>query len=285
MKLIRYGAAGSEQPGVLIDGIRYDTSGLTNDYNEDFFDSGGLAELKSYIKHQGSSLAIVPDNIRLGCPVARPSKMLCTGLNYVDHALEMTQPLPPEPVVFHKATTAIIGPYDDIIIPKNSTKTDWEVELAIVISKKASYIEESDAMNYIAGLMLHNDVSEREFQMERNGTWTKGKSCDTFAPLGPYLATTDEITNLNNMRLWLKLNGSLMQDANTSSMIFNIPFIVSYISQFMTLVSGDIISTGSPSGVGKGQNPPRFLKDGDVVELGIDGLGSSTQKIRSQNKY
>lgn len=279
MKLIRYGSAGKEKPGILIGNKYYDTSAFTDDYNEVFFESDGINSLKRYL-NTNPKLPQISDDLRLGCPVARPSKIICTGLNYRDHALEMTQPLPTEPVLFLKATTAITGPYDDIVIPKNSIKTDWEVELAIVISVKCSYVEEKEAMNHIAGFMLHNDVSEREFQLERNGTWVKGKGCDTFAPLGPYLVTPDEIGDINNLRLWLKLNGKIMQDSNTSSMIFKIPFIVAYISRFMTLLPGDIISTGSPSGVGKGQTPPFYLKHGDIVELGIDGLGVSKQTLR-----
>lgn len=279
MKLIRYGPAGKEKPGILIDNKGYDTSAVTRDYDEGFFESDGLNRLKHYL-NTNPQLPEISKDLRLGCPVARPSKIVCTGLNYRDHALEMTQPLPTEPVLFLKSTTAINGPFDDIIIPKNSVKTDWEVELAIVIARKCSYVEEKDAMDYVAGFMLHNDVSEREFQLERNGTWIKGKGCDTFAPLGPYLVTPDEIEDINNLRLWLKLNGKIMQDSNTSSMIFKIPFIVAYISQFMTLLPGDIISTGSPSGVGKGQTPPFYLKHGDVIELGIDGLGQSKQTLR-----
>lgn len=281
MKLIRFGPAGKETPGIIINNKQYDTSGFTQDYDERFFDSGGVERLKQYVHENEGKLPTAPDNARLGCPVARPSKIICTGLNYAEHALEMTQPLPPEPVIFLKATTALAGPYDHIVIPKNSVKTDWEVELAVVIAKRASYVKEKDAMSHVAGFMLHNDVSEREFQLERNGTWDKGKGCDTFAPMGPFMATPDEIKDLNNLRLWLKLNGTLMQDANTSSMIFKVPFIISYISQFMTLLPGDIISTGSPSGVGKGQNPPFYLKPGDVVELSIDGLGTSRQVLKS----
>lgn len=281
MKLIRHGSIGNEKPGIFFEGKRYDTSSLAHEYNEEFFESGGLEKLQHYSLSEVARLPLIGDDVRIGCPVARPSKIICTGLNYADHALEMTQALPSEPVIFLKASTAIIGPYDDIAIPKNSVKTDWEVELALVIKKKCSYVDEAEAMDHVAGFMVHNDVSEREFQLERNGTWDKGKGCDTFAPMGPYLVTADEITDLNNLRLWLKLNGKIMQDANTSSMIFKVPFIISYISQFMTLLPGDIISTGSPSGVGQGQNPPFFLKHGDVVELGIDGLGSSRQRLKN----
>jgi 2-keto-4-pentenoate hydratase/2-oxohepta-3-ene-1,7-dioic acid hydratase in catechol pathway len=280
MKLIRHGTPGNERPGIVLNEQRYDTSRLVSDYNEQFFESGGLRRLKDYVSSKTVDLPSVPDDTRIGCPVARPSKIICTGLNYADHALEMTQELPSEPVIFLKATSALTGPYDNILIPRNSIKTDWEVELAVVIKKRCSYVEEVHAMEYVAGFMVHNDVSEREFQLERNGTWGKGKGCDTFAPMGPYLVTPDEIPDLNNLRLWLKLNGKIMQDANTSSMIFKIPCIISYISQFMTLLPGDIISTGSPSGVGKGQNPPFYLKHGDVLELGIDCLGSSRQTLK-----
>jgi 2-keto-4-pentenoate hydratase/2-oxohepta-3-ene-1,7-dioic acid hydratase in catechol pathway len=210
--------------------------------------------------------------------VARPSKIICIGLNYSDHAAESKMQVPAEPVIFFKSTTALCGPNDDLIIPRNSNKTDWEVELAFVISKKTSYITEQDAMDHVAGYILHNDYSERSFQIERSGQWVKGKSADSFAPLGPFLATKDEIADIDNLKLWLKVNGKMMQDGNTKNMIFKIPFLVSYISQFMTLLPGDIISTGTPAGVGMGQKPePVYIKNGDVIELGIDGLGSSRQ--------
>jgi 2-keto-4-pentenoate hydratase/2-oxohepta-3-ene-1,7-dioic acid hydratase in catechol pathway len=220
----------------------------------------------------------------LGCPVYKPSKVICIGLNYAKHAKETNAPIPKEPIIFFKATTSVSGPNDDIIIPKNSVKTDWEVELAVVIGKRASYVEENEAMNYVAGYCLHNDVSEREFQIERGGQWVKGKSCDTFAPLGPWLATKDEIVNENDLRLWLTVNGKKMQDSNTNDLIFKIPFLICYISQFMTLLPGDIISTGTPSGVGLGLNPPVYLKAGDEIELGIDGLGMQKQKVKNWSK-
>jgi 2-keto-4-pentenoate hydratase/2-oxohepta-3-ene-1,7-dioic acid hydratase in catechol pathway len=216
--------------------------------------------------------------------VARPSKIVCIGLNYADHAKETGAPLPPEPVIFMKSTTSLVGPYDHIMIPKNSVKTDWEVELAIVISTRASYVEEAEAMDYIAGYCLHNDVSEREFQLERNGTWDKGKGCDTFAPLGPWLVTKDEVKDVDGLKLWLKVNDKLMQNGNTANFIFKIPFLVSYVSRFMTLLPGDVISTGTPAGVGLGFNPPVYLKPGDVVELGIDGLGVSRQTCIAYSK-
>ena len=206
-------------------------------------------------------------------------KIVCIGLNYSDHAREINATPPAEPVIFLKSTTALSGPCDDIVIPKNSTKTDWEVELGVVISKRASYVDEADAMDYVAGYVLHNDVSERAFQLERSGTWDKGKGCDTFAPIGPWLVTKDEIPDVHNLRLWLSVNGEMMQDGSTSNLIFNVPFVVSYVSQFMTLLPGDIISTGTPAGVGLGMNPQVYLKDGDVVELGIDGLGKARQEV------
>ncbi|AMR32907.1 ureidoglycolate lyase [Mucilaginibacter sp. PAMC 26640] len=279
MKLIRYGAAGSEKPGVIINDIRYDVSAFVKDFNEEFFASDGLSSLKEYIGENSGLLVKISDDERLGSPVARPSKILCIGLNYADHAKETNVPLPPEPILFMKSTTSLVGPNDNIMIPKDSEKTDWEVELGVVIGKKASYVEEADAESYIAGYVLHNDVSERAFQLERNGTWDKGKGCDTFAPMGPYLATPDEIEDIHNVRLWLTVNGEKMQDGTTSNLIFNIPFLISYCSQFMTLLPGDVISTGTPAGVGLGFKPPIYLKPGDVVELGIDGLGTAKQQV------
>ena len=277
MKLIRFGEAGKEKPGVIINDAWYDVSEHVNDYDENFFESDGLSLLKTIITEK--KLKEISRDIRLGPPIARPSKIICIGLNYSDHATESKMQLPPEPVIFFKATTAVVGPNDDLIIPKNSKKTDWEVELAVVIGKRASYIEEAVALNYVAGYVLHNDYSEREFQLERAGQWVKGKSCDTFAPLGPYLATQDEITDVNDLRLWLTVNGTMMQDGNTKNLVFKIPHLVSYVSQFMTLLPGDIISTGTPAGVGLGQKPePVYIKAGDVIELGIHGLGSSRQK-------
>ena len=283
MKLIRFGEAGKEKTGVIINDKRYDTSAFGEDYNEQFFETGGLSRLAEFLR-DNTSLPVVADDVRLGCPFARPSKIICIGLNYVDHAKETNVAPPAEPVIFLKSTTAIVGPGDDIMIPKDSVKTDWEVELAVVIGKKASYVDEAGAMNYVAGYVLHNDVSEREFQLERSGTWDKGKGCDTFAPIGPFMATADEISNPHNLRLWLKLNGKTMQDGTTSNFIFNIPFLIAYISCFMTLLPGDIISTGTPAGVGLGMKPNIYLKPGDVVESGIDGLGSATQKLVAYRK-
>ena len=278
MKLIRFGSPGNEKTGVIVDDIRYDTSAFGEDYNETFFENDGLTRLAQFLKENEGALPVVSESERLGPPVARPSKIVCIGLNYAKHAAESGAAVPVEPIIFMKSTTAYCGPDDDVIIPRNSQKTDWEVELAFVIGKKASYVEESEAMDYVAGYCLHNDVSEREYQLERSGTWDKGKGCDTFAPIGPFMATKDEIADVHNLRLWLKLNGELLQDSNTNDLIFNIPFLVSYISQFMTLLPGDIVSTGTPSGVGLGFKPPMYLKPGDVMELGIDGLGSSRQK-------
>jgi 2-keto-4-pentenoate hydratase/2-oxohepta-3-ene-1,7-dioic acid hydratase in catechol pathway len=282
MKLIRYGDAGDEKTGVLINGKRYDTSAFGEDYDERFFGNDGLSRLSDFIGKR--KLAAVSDHIRLGSPVGRPSKLVCIGLNYIDHARETNATPPPEPVIFLKSTTAIVGPNDDIMIPRDSVKTDWEVELAVVIGKKASYVEQDAAMACVAGYVLHNDVSEREFQLERSGTWDKGKGCDTFAPIGPFMATPEEIPDPHKLRLWLKLNGKTMQDGNTANFIFNIPFLIAYTSKFMTLLPGDIISTGTPAGVGLGMKPNLYLKPGDVVELGIDGLGSATQKLRAYAK-
>ena len=278
MKLIRFGSINEEKPGVqLNNGIKLDVSAFTHDYDEEFFGGNGTEKLKKWLELNQGSCPVVGDDIRLGSPLSRPSKIVCVGLNYAKHAAESGMHIPQEPVLFFKASSAIVGPFDDIVIPKGSTKTDWEVELALVIGKKASHVTEKDAMNHIAGYVLHNDVSERNFQIERSGQWVKGKSCDTFAPIGPFIATPDEIGDPNNLNLWLKLNGEEMQNSSTSDFIFNIQFVVSYISQFMTLLPGDVISTGTPFGVGLGLNPPRYLKDGDVVELGIEGLGISKQ--------
>jgi 2,4-didehydro-3-deoxy-L-rhamnonate hydrolase len=279
MKLIRFGHATQEKPGLeLPDGKRIDTSAFGEDYTEQFFATDGISRLKKWLQTNQSGCPVVSKDTRLGPPVTRPSKIVCIGLNYSDHAKESNMQLPAEPVVFFKSTTAICGPNDNLVIPKNSKKTDWEVELAVLIGKKASYIEEKDAASYIGGYLLHNDYSEREFQIERSGQWVKGKSCDTFAPLGPWLATPDEIADINNVRLWLTVNGKTVQDGNSCNLVFKIPFLISYLSQFMTLLPGDIISTGTPAGVGLGQKPaPWYLKPGDVIELGIDGLGSSKQ--------
>jgi 2,4-didehydro-3-deoxy-L-rhamnonate hydrolase len=281
MKLFRWKKGDKTFPGIVQNEQYFDASALKEDYNEEFFETGGLSRLKEFLDKNKGHLIRLDEPVRLASPVARPSKIVCIGLNYADHARETKAQPPPEPVIFLKSSTALTGPFDPIIIPKNSRKTDWEVELAIVMAKKASYIQESEALDYVAGYCLHNDVSEREFQIERSGTWDKGKGCDSFAPLGPFLATPDEIPDINQLRLWLKVNGKTMQDGNTANLIFKIPFLISYISQFMTLLPGDIISTGTPAGVGLGMNPPVYLSPGDIVELGIDGLGVSRQKLVS----
>jgi 2,4-didehydro-3-deoxy-L-rhamnonate hydrolase len=279
MKLFRYLNGGVVVPGIELDGKRYDLSSFGADYDEIFFASGGLDRLTSYVRANRDKLKKLDDQVKLAAAVARPSKIVCVGLNYADHARETKAEPPAEPVLFMKSTTAICGPFDSIVIPKDSKKTDWEVELAVVMGKKASYVEEKNAADYVAGYCLHNDVSEREFQIERGGTWDKGKGCDTFAPLGPLFVTADEIQDVNNLRLWLKVNGKLMQDGTTANLIFKIPFLISYISRFMTLLPGDIISTGTPAGVGLGLTPPTYLKPGDVIELGIDGLGEARQEL------
>ena len=281
MKLIRYGKTGQEKTGVIIGEISYDTSGFGEDYDEVFFASDGIKRLSDWIS--ANDLKAIDSGVRLGPPVARPSKIVCIGLNYRLHAIESGMEIPKEPVVFFKATSAIVGPNDDMILPKDATKADWEVELAVVIGKKASYVSEENALDYVGGYLVMNDYSERAFQLERGGNWVKGKSCDTFAPLGPFLATPDEIDDVHDLNLWLKLNGETVQNSNTSDFIFNIPKVISYLSNFMTLLPGDVISTGTPSGVGMGMTPPRYLQAGDVVELGIDGLGSSRQVVKGHH--
>jgi 2-keto-4-pentenoate hydratase/2-oxohepta-3-ene-1,7-dioic acid hydratase in catechol pathway len=277
MKLIRFGEAGSEKPGLIINDKQYDVSAFGEDYTEDFFENDGLKRLATWFEAHKEACETVGSEVRLGPPIKRPSKIVCVGLNYVKHAEETGAKIPKEPILFFKSTSSIVGPNDDLIIPKNSKKTDWEVELAFVIGKKASYVSKEEAMDYVAGYVLHNDYSEREYQLEREGQWVKGKSCDTFAPLGPFLVTKDELKDPHNLRLWLKLNGKIMQDSNTSDFIFNIPEMVSYISQFMTLLPGDVVSTGTPFGVGLGLKPQVYIKPGDEIELGIDGLGTSKQ--------
>ena len=284
MKLIRFGEAGKEKPGVIINEKRYDVSAIVSDFNESFFENNGLETLKAALD-TNPVLPEVDQNVRLGSPVARPSKIICIGLNYVDHCRETNAPIPTEPIIFFKSTTSLCGPDDDLIIPKNSTKTDWEVELAFVVGKKASYVEEKDALDYIAGYALLNDYSERAFQIEMGGQWAKGKGCDTFAPLGPFLATQDEIADVNNIPMWLTVNGKKFQNSNTSNLVFKIPFLLHYLSQFMTLLPGDIVSTGTPPGVGLGIKPfPIYVKAGDVIELGMDGLGSSKQVAKAYSK-
>jgi len=281
MKLIRYGNPGTEKSGVILaDGKMIDTSIFVSNYDEAFFESNGLNRLQAWLLENAAHAPAIPDGTRLGSPIARPSKIICIGLNYIDHAAESKMEVPKEPVVFFKSTTAMNGPNDGLQIPHGSKKSDWEVELAVVIGKTSRSVPEAQAMDHVAGYMLHNDYSEREWQLEHGGQWVKGKSADTFAPFGPWLATQDEIPNPHHLRLWLSVNGEKKQDSNTSNLIFNIPFIVSYLSRFMTLLPGDVISTGTPAGVGLGFNPPQFLRVGDIVELGIDHLGIQKQRCR-----
>jgi 2-keto-4-pentenoate hydratase/2-oxohepta-3-ene-1,7-dioic acid hydratase in catechol pathway len=280
MKLIRMGEVGREKPGVLRDdGTRLDVSGFGSDYDEAFFADDGIGKLRSWLEKNGGATPRVSSGVRLGPPICRPSKIVCIGLNFRDHAEESGMEIPKEPVIFFKATSALVGPNDFLVIPKNATKVDWEVELAIVMEKRASYVIRKNAMDYVAGFVLHNDYSERSFQLERGGQWVKGKSADSFAPLGPFLATKDEIRDFNQLSMWLKVNGEFRQRGSTSKMIFDVPALVAYVSEFMTLLPGDVISTGTPPGVGLGMKPPQYLKPGDVVELGIDGLGESRQQV------
>lgn len=284
MKLFRYRKGGEEKPGVVIENKFYDASAFGEDYGENFFATDGLSRLQAFVEKEGTILPMLDKDVELAPPFQRPSKIICIGLNYTDHAKETGATLPAEPILFMKATTSFVGPNDAIVIPRGSQKTDWEVELCVVIGKKATYVDEDEAMDYVAGYCLHNDISEREYQLERGGTWDKGKGCDTFAPMGPFLVTKDSVEDVNNLRLWLKVNGQLMQDGNTANLLFKVPFLVSYVSQFMTLLPGDVISTGTPAGVGLGMNPPVYLKEGDVVELGIDGLGEAKQQVVAWRK-
>jgi 2,4-didehydro-3-deoxy-L-rhamnonate hydrolase len=282
MKLIRFGDAGRERPGLLLpDGRRIDVSGFVNDYDEAFFGGDGLDRLRAAVAEGAAGCPELGGDVRLGPPVARPGKIVCIGLNFRDHARETGGRIPPEPILFFKATSSLAGPDDDIVIPRGSEKTDWEVELAVVIGRRASYVDEAEAMRHVAGYLLHNDLSERGFQLERGGQWVKGKSCDTFAPMGPFLATSDEVPRWDALHMWLRVNGQTRQDGTTADMIFGVPFLVSYVSQFMSLLPGDVISTGTPAGVGLGMKPPVYLRDGDVVELGIDGLGTARQRVRA----
>jgi 2,4-diketo-3-deoxy-L-fuconate hydrolase len=279
MKLFRFGEPGSERPGlVLPDGARVDVSSFGQDYDDAFFADDGLARLKKWAGGQQGRLPVVDDSLRWGPIVSRPGKIVCVGLNYKEHAREQGVDPPKEPVLFLKATTSLCGPNDDLVLPRGSKKTDWEVELAVVIGRRASYVEQARALDFVAGYAVMNDYSEREYQMERGGQWDKGKGCDTFAPLGPLLVTGDEV-DPQNLDLWLKVNGQQVQKGNTSDMIFDVATLVSYTSQFMTLAPGDVISTGTPPGVGAFAKPPRFLVPGDVVELGIEGLGHSRQRV------
>lgn len=278
MKLIRFGEPGKERPGIELDnGVRLDITPFSEDYDEEFFATDGPARLLSWISEQDEFNAVDP-LVRLGPPVKRPGKLVCIGLNFRRHAEESGMDIPPEPVIFTKAVSAMCGPYDDLIIPPGSTKTDWEVELAVIIGKKAANIKEEDAENHIAGYAIFNDYSERDFQFSHGGQWVKGKSCDTFAPLGPWLVTKEEAGDPGNLSLWLKVNGETMQESSTSDFIFDVPYIVSYVSRFMTLLPGDVISTGTPEGVGLGRKPQKFIKPGDIIEFGIEKLGTARMK-------
>jgi 2-keto-4-pentenoate hydratase/2-oxohepta-3-ene-1,7-dioic acid hydratase in catechol pathway len=282
MKLIRFGAKGAEKPGVaLADGTLVDAAGFGEDWNERFFEMDGLARLAKWVSANGASAPRVPAGTRLGPAVARPSKIVCIGLNYRGHAKETNAQIPSEPIVFQKASSAWQGASDDLVLPRGSVKTDWEVELAFVIGKRASYVEPASALDHVAGFAVHNDYSEREYQIERGGQWTKGKSADGFASFGPYLVTRDAFPEFGRSRLWLKVNGEMKQDSRTDDLIFDVPTLVSYVSRFMTLLPGDVVSTGTPAGVGMGHKPPVYLKAGDVVEYGIEGLGEAKQRILS----
>ncbi len=284
LKLFRFGNQNNEKPGVLLpDGKMIDVSKFGEDYNSNFFSTNGIRRLERWLVDNAKKCPEAPKG-RIAAPVANPSKIVAIGLNYAKHALEGGSPVPKEPVIFMKATTSLCGPFDNVIIPKNSVKTDWEVELAIVIGRRASYVSEDSAMNYIAGFTLINDYSERSFQLEGTGQWTKGKSADTFAPLGPYLVTPAAIGDPQNLKLWLNVNGEKMQSSNTNDMVFKIAFLVSYVSQFMTLLPGDVIATGTPEGVGLGHKPLRFLKAGDVVELGLENVGTQKQTAVAFNR-
>ena len=275
MKLMRLGAPGAEKPAILAaDGTIRDLSAHVADIGGAAIGSEGLAKIALV---DPAALPVVPAGTRIGAPVAGTGKFICIGLNYSDHAAETGATVPPEPIIFMKASSAIVGPNDDVLIPRGSEKTDWEVELAVVIGKTAKYVSEDEALDYVAGYAVCHDVSERAFQAERAGQWTKGKSCDTFGPIGPWLVTKDEIADPQNLRMWLTVNGQTMQDGSTATMVYGVKYLVSYLSQFMSLHPGDIISTGTPPGVGMGMKPPRYLKPGDVVELGIEGLGTQRQ--------
>ncbi|AXY41565.1 fumarylacetoacetate hydrolase family protein [Halomonas sp. JS92-SW72] len=277
MKLLRFGPPGHEKPGLLdADGVIRDLSAHLPDLDGRHLDRDLLARLAEL---DASRLPKVPTDTRLGPCVGRVGKFICIGLNYSDHAAETGAEVPPEPVVFNKWTSAICGPDDDVIIPRDSTKTDWEVELGVVIGKEARYVSEADAMDHVAGYCVVNDVSEREFQLERSGTWDKGKGCDTFGPLGPWLVTPDEIADPHELDMWLEVDGHRYQDGNTRTMVYRIPFLISYLSRFMSLQPGDVISTGTPPGVGMGQQPPTYLRPGQRMRLGIAGLGEQHQAV------
>ena len=281
MRLIRFGSPGAEKPGLLLpDGTRVDASAVANDYDEAFFAGDGVARLRAWLEEgKAADAPRVDENVRLAPPVARPSKIVCIGLNYYNHAKESKMAVPEEPVLFMKASTSLSGPFDPIVLPRGSRKTDWEVELAVIIGRRAKYVAESEALEYVAGYSVMNDVSEREYQIERGGQWVKGKSCDTFSPLGPALVTPDEIADVHDLDMRLTLNGEEMQRSSTGDMIFPVPLLVSYVSRFMTLLPGDILSTGTPAGVGLGMTPPKYLRVGYVVELEIEQLGTIRQDV------
>ena len=278
MKLVRYGSRGEERPGVVDRAGRIrDVSGYVKDIGGAALDPDELAKLAAL---DPDSLPLVDGNPRIGPCVTGVGKFICIGLNYSDHAAETGATVPPEPIIFMKATSAITGPNDDLLLPRGSEKTDWEVELGIVIGRKAKYVSEAEALDYVAGYCTVHDVSERAFQIERHGQWTKGKSCDSFGPIGPWLVTKDAVQNPQNLPMWLKVNGETMQNGSTRTMVYGPAYLVSYLSQFMSLQPGDVISTGTPPGVGMGMKPPRFLKAGDVVELGVEGLGNQRQQVK-----
>ncbi len=280
MRLVRWGPAGSEHPGVMLDGTRRDLSAHVRDIDRAFLNADGLAHVAALVAQEGDALPRVPDDARWGAPVARPGKIVCVGLNYADHAAETGAQLPPEPVLFLKASTAWSGPFDPIVIPRGAQKVDWEVELGVVVGRDARYLASPDAARaHVAGWTVCHDVSERAFQIERAGQWTKGKSCDTFAPTGPWLVTPDEVPDVGALDLWLDVNGEPRQRGNTRTMAFDPLHLIWYVSQFMTLEAGDLISTGTPPGVGLGMQPPRYLAEGDVVTLGIAGLGAQRQVV------
>ncbi len=277
MKLMRVGNVGQEKPAILDEnGVIRDLSAHITDLDGDSFTNGDAEKIASL---DLSTLPAIDSNTRIGQPIARVGKFICVGLNYADHAAESGMDVPSEPVLFMKATSSIVGPNDTVLMPPQSTKSDWEVELGVVIGKEAKYVSEEDAEDYIAGYCVINDLSEREFQIEKEGQWCKGKGCDTFGPIGPYLVTPDEVPDSNELDLWLEVNGERLQDGNTRTMVYKVPFLISYISQFMSLQPGDIISTGTPPGVGFGFNPPKYLKEGDTMRLGITGLGEQLQNV------
>jgi len=283
MKLMRVGEVGQEKPAILdSEGNIRDLSAHVNDIDDDLFASGNVEKISEL---DLSTLPVIDDSVRKGPVVSKVGKFICVGLNYADHAAESGMKVPSEPVLFMKATSSIIGPNDTVLMPPKSEKSDWEVELGVVIGKEAKYVTEENALDYIAGYCVINDLSEREFQIEKEGQWCKGKGCDTFGPIGPYLVTTDEITDSNELDIWLELNGERVQDGNTRTMVYKVPFLVSYISQFMSLQPGDIISTGTPPGVGLGFNPPKYLKEGDTMRLGITGLGEQQQTVERYKAY